>query len=213
MARTEHPEVMEPPRILWNRANLPTSHNVKGDLRQKVGNRRGFTLIEASVMIMIIVILAALIVPKYAAMKSSRDVLSFIDGLPRIASQAREAAISKNETAKITYNQGQQRLDLTLVKTDEPDTLVTSLTVPSSVNLDGFQVAGQTNGPTDFTLQFYADGGCDGGDIETDVANRYRTLVVDTNGVAKLQDGPIPTATTDVWPAGNFLQRATTNAP
>jgi len=172
-----------------------------------VVNRRGFTLIEVTVVITILVILSALLSTRIVAMLASRQVQSFIDGLPRIATQAREAAITQGQTAKLTYDQSQQTLHVAAEQSGQPDKTVADLSVPSNVQLDSFQLAGQTSGAGDFTLRFYPDGHSDGGGIETNSNGSMRSLVVDTNGLAKLVNGPLPAASQDTWTAGDFVHR------
>jgi prepilin-type N-terminal cleavage/methylation domain-containing protein len=171
-------------------------------------NRRGFTLVEMSVVITILVILAALITPNLVTMQTSREVRSFVNALPDIAGRARDTAISEGVTTKLTYDDASHSILLSIEKANEDDTDVTSLTVPTQVQVTGFQADGETRSSGDWTVRFYSDGRSDGGGIETSDAGMIRSLVVDKDGVAKLQPGQLPEESEDRWPAGEYEHRA-----
>lgn len=173
----------------------------------RVKRSRGFTLVEATVIIFIVVILASLISPRIPAFEKSRQVQTFIDGLPRIVTQARINALTSGKTTKITYDQAQKKLVVGQEQTDQGDKTIASLPVPDAVRLASFQLGGQPSGPSDWILNFYADGKCDGGGIEVNDANRLRGLQVSTNGLGRLIDGPLPVAGEDTWSAGELVQR------
>ncbi|AIE87567.1 prepilin-type N-terminal cleavage/methylation domain-containing protein [Fimbriimonas ginsengisoli] len=174
-------------------------------------SRRGFTLIEVSVVITIIVVLAALVTPNLSNMLASRQVRTFVNALPDIAGQTRDAARNQGVTTKLTYDDSAHQLIASIERVNQDDETITSLAVPNPVQIQAFQADGQQKSAGDWTLHFYSDGHSDGGGVETNDAGMLRSLVVDRNGVATLVRGPLPDATEERWPAGDYEHRTTTN--
>lgn len=174
----------------------------------KVSNsRRGFTLIELSAVILLLVILSALILPSVVSQKASWTTRAFVDALPRIAMQTRERAISEGVTTKLTYDGTGKQLVAYEEKTNEADQQFANVSVPDTVQVQNFYLKGQTSSAGDWTLHFYPDGKSDGGAVETNDNGRMRTLVVDKYGIAKLVEGPAPSFDEDRWPAGDYEHR------
>ena len=177
--------------------------------------RKGFTLIEMTVVITILLIIAATIGPRIVAMGNTRNVLSFVNGLGRIASQARESAISENNTAKLTYDASRGVLNVDVEQTNSDgtkgdDKQVGTLTVPAIVQLVDFRVGTDTSSQSDWTVHFYPDGRCEGGGLTSSDAGKIQSLVIDTSGNGSVQDGPLPDTSQDIWQAGTPYTPRTT---
>ena len=87
-------------------------------------------------------------------------------------------------------------------------TINKTLEVPTTLQLNDFQLAGKTVSEPDFQLRFYADGTCDSGGIGFTLANSTQSIVIDDFGRSTVADGSLPDPTSQKWEAGQFEPRA-----
>lgn len=192
---------------------------------------RGFTLIELGVVLLILIIFAALTVPSILSQQNSRDANLFIAALPRFASQAREAAINRQRTVKLVFDESQNQLQMieealptnvqapinTLNPTDntnnsqqdpsDEETTLGTLQVPTSVSIRDFQLKGDASSAADWQLEFFSDGKSLGGGLEVDDAGRPWSLTVSKYGIIELQQANLPQQPDDQWTAGDYEHR------
>jgi prepilin-type N-terminal cleavage/methylation domain-containing protein len=168
------------------------------------GSASGFTLVEMSVVITILVVLASMVAPKVFTMLDTRKIITFVNGLPGIAMEARLAAIKQNQTAKLEYDAGQNRLTVTVSQANADDQQVDYLPVPKFVTVDEFQVAGQPSSASGWTVDFYPDGTSNGGALQTNDKGIIRSLVIDKTGISRAILGPMPDTSQDSWAAGTY---------
>lgn len=170
-------------------------------------HRRGFTLIEMTVVIMILALLAAAIVPNAASAVISNRRRSFRLGVPRLVGEAHNKAVQTGQTVTLTKteNDGFQIATNDGQSDQTVDTLdgVDGVTVESTLDADGSQ------GSSDWQIAFYADGTCDGGTIELgDNGATYRYQVTKaTSKVKLLGEDEDPASGNDRWPAGDLAVR------
>ena len=84
-----------------------------------------------------------------------------------------------------------------------------SVALPNGVSFGEVQLDDKPSTTSDFTLHFYPDGRSEGGGFEMSGGNVTRSLIVDRNGIATLQDGNLPQSLESSWEAGQNEQRAT----
>jgi len=170
-------------------------------------NSRAFTLIELSVVIIIIMVTAALVAPNIDSMKAGIEARNFLASLPQIATQAREDAISRSATTKLTYDDSQRAIIESQEKDGEDDTTLHSYSLPKGMEINDFQLNGQSSNAGDWELRFYSDGQSDSGGIEADDRRRPWSLSIDKYGIAKLQEGTLPSESQTRWSAGDYEHR------
>lgn len=192
---------------------------------------RGFTLIELGVVILILILFSALTVPSIVNEQRSRDANLFIGALPRFASQAREAAINRQRTVKLVYDESQSQLqmieealpsnvqapintfnpnDNTKNRQQDPsdqETTLGTLQVPYGVSVRDFQLKGDASSAADWQLEFFTDGKSLGGGLEVDDAGRAWSLTVSKYGIIELQQGNLPQQPENQWTAGDYEHR------
>lgn len=184
-------------------------------------NRRGFTLVEMSAIIMIVTLFAALAMPSFLARQRTREVTAFFVRLPDLAVYAREVAQRDETTVRIRFDEGQNVFSAER-EGSEPDgsngpnasegdgelSTVRSVGMPGDVKTSNFQQEGQSVNASEWELTFYPDGRSDGGAVELDDNGRIRSVVVAPDGTVRLQQGALPTVDERRWPAGEREQRA-----
>lgn len=83
-----------------------------------------------------------------------------------------------------------------------------SVSLPSGVQIGEIVLDGKPSTSSDFKLHFYPDGRSEGGGFEMIEGSTTRSLTVDRNGLARLQEAELPAATENKWEAGQYEQRA-----
>jgi general secretion pathway protein H len=166
---------------------------------------RAFTLIEISVVILVIALLAAIVMPNLVRMKESRERREFYSRMNRFVSTARESAITENVTLAITL--GSSGRSLVLVEEDvDGERERRSLEFPDGVETSVSDASG-LGATGDWRLRFYPDGGADGGGLEFSDGGRIRSLQVSPDGSVRMADGPAEVRQQEKWQAGDYEKR------
>ena len=189
--------------------------------------QRGITLIEMSVVVVIIMIMATLIQPNYTHLKEGLNQRAFTANLRSEVLKGRSMAIQDGKTVTLGYDGGSSNVTLsepsvdstdssqaaTAVNTlkDQPTEVVHQIAIPSGVTLANFRVGSADIGAGDFKLRFYPDGRCDGGGIELQIGKATQSLKIDVKGYPTYLTGALPDSTNEVWAAGTYEQRNPTN--
>jgi len=168
---------------------------------------RAFTLIELSVVIIILMVTAALVFPNLTSMREGIEARNFLASLPQIASEARETAITKSATTKLTYDDSQKAILISQEKDGEDDKTLKTISLPKGMAIQDFQLNGDTSNAGEWELRFFSDGQSDTGGIEADDNRRAWSLIIDKYGIGKLQEGALPSESQSRWAAGDYEHR------
>ena len=214
--------------------------------------KRGFTLVELSVVIVVLVLFATLILPNLCKQKSVLADRDFYPGVQRIVSYAREQAIGQNITTVVTFDEASNSFtvghetftdqneptdsnitnqpgSLTSVTSTTPpatnpnatttnsatsanvtisnDTVSMTVPMPTTYSIADYQIAGSDKSASDWQLEFFPDGHCDGGLLHFRHGSLEDSVVINTRGKSKIVEGNIPDPTADLWPAGQLAVR------
>ncbi len=185
-----------------------------GRLLGRPAPRAGFTLVEMTAVIAIVVLLAGIAMPNLLARRATREVTAFFVAVPDLAVFARERAQRDGRTVRIVFDDSRQVLSVETQSdaaeaTDEQETSsLRDLPLPEEVQATNFRSEDNAVPSGDWALVFYPDGRSDGGAIEFDDSGRIRSLNVTPDGVARTSEGPLPSVDERRWPAGEREQRA-----
>jgi len=122
-------------------------------------------------------------------------------GTPTASSTGGSSNNSNNQRPTEQSNVGTAQND----RSNDP-TMIT-LPMPTGMQFGNFQLAGANSDASSWRLRFFADGTCDGGAVEFNLAGNVKSLVVNNHGSPKMTDGTIPDTSTLSWSAGNYVQR------
>ncbi|HWA83950.1 MAG TPA: hypothetical protein VG820_10970 [Fimbriimonadaceae bacterium] len=172
-------------------------------------NRRGYTFVEMVVLVAILSLVSFFVMPSLISMKKASDTRETMDGIRRIAADARERAIQNGKPTEIVYDESKMQLQILDVDTDGTNTTdgttdaVRSVDLLAGIEPERLQIDGKDSNTTDFKIAFSPDGHCTGGGIEF----KDFSILVDDDGHSKYIEGALPDPTDEIWQAGNLEQR------
>jgi Tfp pilus assembly protein FimT len=167
-------------------------------------------LIEASVIIVIVGLMAAAIVPKLLAFTRSNEARSFVQKLAAIGGEGRELAITSSKPVDLEYDSTGNQFRLHTLDPEGADKYLDTLKVDSELTPSRFLIGTKDSDPGSWKLNFYPDGSSDGGGVELTQQNNTLSLYVDaTTGIATVTQDQLPDTTVLTWTAGDYIHRAT----
>lgn len=166
--------------------------------------RRGFSLIELSVVVLVLAMLAATVVPRLVALRRGDEVRRFKMKLPALIGEARSRAISSGETAVVQLQASENRFGLAS-GAESSESQAKTISLPGDAAVQKTRI-GRTEGEaSDWEIRFFPDGTCQGGAIEFRIDGSILTLVVDgRSGRAQWTEGGIPPIEDEEWAAGEL---------
>jgi len=168
--------------------------------------RRGFTLIELSVVIVILAMFAAAVVPNMATSIESAKRRSFRVSVLTLARRAKVEAITRGATVNLSLNNG----DFQISSGSETDsTVIGSVSQAPGIEASHFTKAGEELGEGEWLIAFYPDGTSDGGAFQFDEGSDSTSVkIAKKDGRVSVTDGaldPGDTSETE-WEAGGYVQ-------
>ncbi len=172
-------------------------------------NRRAFTLVEVTIVVALIGVMAVAVMPRYAALEAGQQTRDFTSALLRIGADARLIAIESAQTVQVTYDDERRMI---VFESVDPETLATTeektIALPDSVELSAFTLDGKFASATDWTLLFYPDGsGLDAGVEVEDDASVYHVVIEGRDGTATKGEDRLEESGQQEWQAGELEQR------
>jgi type II secretory pathway pseudopilin PulG len=170
--------------------------------------RRGFTYIEAVVIIAITLILASLAMPNLIAMKHSRDEWDFKSRLRSLALECRSRAIDTGDLVNVQYDKEQRTLEASEQKTSGENQPLNTLKIPDGIEATKFSAAQTEDAEAQWSLPFYPDGTSGGGGIEFQSDSAHFSVAVSRrDGKPQLYERGLPDLSRDHWKAGSYAAR------
>jgi prepilin-type N-terminal cleavage/methylation domain-containing protein len=169
-------------------------------------NKRGFTLIELSVVIIVLALIAATVLPRLSTLESSREYRDFRLAVRRLGLEAREQAISRGLPTSVTFDESEQTLNI-VIDSDGEETTLRTVEVVEGVEPARFAADNAETNASEWKLTFYPDGRSDGGGIDFESNGDLFTLYAEKSGSVHFADGEMPDLTSEQWPAGEYEHR------
>ena len=163
--------------------------------------RQAFTLIEMTVVITILAMMAALVVPSVVAMKKSRDVRDREEAIRRLPSQALQAA-RDGKTAVTLRVDGS---DLILEKSspdDQADAEEVKRVSLGSFSVSAARQSGETTDAASFAWKVYPDGTAEAATLTIREGAGTKTLQLTPQGDARWLASGEAEQTSEKWTAG-----------
>jgi prepilin-type N-terminal cleavage/methylation domain-containing protein len=168
--------------------------------------RRGFTLVEMSAAIVVLVLLAALVTPNVVAIERSRLRRTQDAALLRLPIEARNAA--RLERTRMELRIDGAALALERVAADGAEVQeVRRVELGEGLRVRRAERAGEPVDTTSWRWTVYSDGSAEAARIEFEDAGTTRTLLLPADGDARWAESADDTAGDDHWAAGELEQR------
>jgi prepilin-type N-terminal cleavage/methylation domain-containing protein len=172
-------------------------------------NRRAFTLVEVTIVVALIGVMAVAVLPRFAALQSGQATRDFASALLRIGTDARLIAIESGQTVQVRYDDERrvlvfESLDLETLAASEQK----AVPLPALVTLSAFTLDGAFTSEADWNLQFYPDGsGLDAGVEVEDGSYVYHVNIEGRDGAAVRGLDRLEESSEQEWQAGELEQR------
>lgn len=167
--------------------------------------QNGFTLIEISVVVLILAMFAALVLPRVIPLSRGDAVRKFTIELPGAIRTIRADAMNRSESLVLAFDSQQNQL---VIQSAEGQQVGNRIAVPADIEVSGARIGKNDATGTDWELRFYPDGTCDGGGISFSFDGKAQSLqLFAETGAGRWVDGELPEIGTDEWPAGELEQR------
>jgi prepilin-type N-terminal cleavage/methylation domain-containing protein len=169
--------------------------------------KRGFTLIELSVVIVILVLMSATVYLRLVSTESSRAYRDFRLAVRRLGIEAHEEAISRKQIASVAYDESGPALTLMVEGDDQAEAEIRRVELAPGVEATRFSAGDSDSTGAEWRLRFYPDGRSDGGGIELDSSGQTFAMYAEKSGAVHFADGSLPELRDERWPAGEYERR------
>jgi type II secretory pathway pseudopilin PulG len=172
--------------------------------------RRGFTLVEAGIVILLVAISASFIVPRLMPAVNSQRSESFRQDALTLVREARERAVSTGRAiAVVADNSLRSEYDDASAQdesgTEGPPTAIRTRALPEGTELSTLWLGGETVDQSSFRLVFYPAGDATPAVMQFDQGGRlWHILVEGGTGRTSLLEGEYVDEGETKWPAGNL---------
>lgn len=176
-------------------------------------NRRlGFSLVEVTVVLAVIVLIALIMTPRLTAMRESQRVASFRLDAERIFREAKAEAASRRTDLVLTWDEG---LELGEALSDDAEgdgagtggSVLTVQNPDDAAEIEELRVNGATVGTDEWAVGFGANGSVDPAGISYSLNGRQLWIKIDAQGRVTSGEGAMPEESVTDWEAGELEQR------
>ena len=170
--------------------------------------RRAFTLIEATVVIMVLALLAALVVPNVVAIQRSQAVRTLEQKVLRLPAEALNEA-RRNKKAVTLRAEGSDTLVLELAGDEgAAPTEIKRLTLSADLRLDAAHSKGESVDLASWEWTVYPDGSATPGRLDLAEGSKILSLRLPENGeLPRWSTASSTEAGDERWSAGELEQR------
>ncbi len=188
--------------------------------------RRGFTLIEVSVVIVIIALMAAVAFPRLQQMAESQRAANSVNSVERLLKQAREEAVRRQTRTEIVVRGAgfvltapdeappedaplaEEAEEGDVSQDEELGLVIGQASLTDGATISSLTVRGEEVDEQTFAVGFFPDGSSDSAGVEIDVLGRVSHFTVSSaSGGVRRGEGPLPVEEAPDWEAGQNEQR------
>ena len=176
--------------------------------------RRGFTLVEMTVVVAIVAAIAAIVAPRVFVIQRSAESSAAMNKLIAAIETGRSVARTRGDTIAVGLDAATASVNLSTVDEELEEKLNEDIGFGGTLTIDTIERTSmgaeeETEAQKGETLtEFYADGSAQPATVELKIADRAMTIRVRGDGTLDLS-GDISTEATEAekWSAGEIEQR------
>lgn len=179
-----------------------------------MSRRSGFTLVEATAVLVVIVMVALIVVPRFTKMEESQRVASFRLDAERIFREARAEALNRRTDLTLSWDDG---LTLAPAASELPEdgedatgggpAILTVENPFGAAEIEEVRVGGETVSEDEWIVEFGARGSVDPAGFAYSLNDRTFWIKVDAQGRVTSGEGDLPAEEATDWEAGQLEQR------
>jgi len=173
-------------------------------------NRRGFTLVELSVVIVLIALFAATILPKLVVVRDSQRAAAFRTEITRFFREARENAVTRRAVIEVRYDgDSWEMVQLPSETEDAEEEQLSQLGMLAGTSATAFRMNDADVAADEFLVRCYPDGTVTDAVLEWGGEGETYVLNLDgPSGRVTMRRGTIENQAEEDWPAGEIEKRA-----
>lgn len=173
-------------------------------------NRRGFTLVELSVVIVLIALFAATILPKLVVVRDSQRAAAFRTEITRFFREARENAVTRRAVIEVRYDgDSWEMVQLPSETEDAEEEQLSQLGMLVGTSATAFRMNDADVAADEFLVRCYPDGTVTDAVLEWGGEGETYVLNLDgPSGRVTMRRGTIENQAEEDWPAGEIEKRA-----
>lgn len=176
--------------------------------------RLGATMIEMTVVIMILLVTAAAAMPRIVAYENSRKETDTLAKIARLPSEAAAQAASLGVPVRL--RDSGDSLIMEKVTPDASGTVtpdsqadqIKEVELGSTIQIDNAQLDGKIANAGTWIWTVYPDGSSDTGALEIAEGSSKSSMVISDHGTSLWLSGEMPDQTQDIWDAGALATRS-----
>jgi prepilin-type N-terminal cleavage/methylation domain-containing protein len=174
---------------------------------RKTNRYHGFTLIELSVVIVILLLLAALVMPNLYVLRHSRALYDMEAAIARIPQDAGSEARRSHLPVRVRIEGDAFILErIPEAQTDDPVTFQRTA-FSSEIRVERARLGQEDRDTATWQWTVYPDGSAESGGLEFTVGAARRALALYRDGKSQWLTGNLPDTSEEQWPAGEIERR------
>ncbi len=166
---------------------------------------RAFTIVELNVVILIMLLLAALIMPRIAAFQKTRQIKDLEGSIYRLPIEARNESVRAQVPVRLRVDNN--ALVMERVPMGGNPEQVKQVALTSDIQVDSVQKGGQSTDTGSWNWTAYPDGTADSAGIQFVEGTLERSMALPSNGNPVWTLGALTANGPDSWPSGQLVQR------
>lgn len=172
--------------------------------------RRGFTLMEMTVVITVLLLMAAFVVPNMLAIRRSRSILDMEAAIQRLPREAHNEAMKSHQAVALRVENNALVMERVPANEDGGSNQeLKRVSLGEEFNVTRAQNGKESIDVASWKWTTYPDGSADQGGLEFTEGSQTKSLVLPKQGDYTWQEGNLPEPTEEEWQAGEIEKRAT----
>jgi prepilin-type N-terminal cleavage/methylation domain-containing protein len=170
--------------------------------------KRGYTLMEMSVVIVIIALFATMVVPAMAKWRAGNDYRAFPSKLLNLVGKAKQDAIDNKQTRSIGFDATTD--EFRMYWTDPQSNNEQEgqrLALPDGLDMGRMVYLGNDTSADTWQMTFYADGTAEDSGVELRNQDQYLSVSTNSLGQIKMIKDQLPDPSTQRWSGGDLETR------
>jgi prepilin-type N-terminal cleavage/methylation domain-containing protein len=171
-----------------------------------VTRRRGFTLVEVSTVVVVLVLVVSVLAPRLVAMQEGTAFRSALRAVERMPSWCQARAVQTKQTVVLRFDDAGRSFVVEREEEGGGSEQLRTVPLPDGFEAAAFESDGLDSTVLDWRVEFYSDGTANAGAVEFATGGEPWTLRIE-DGRGTLAEGALGGAGPTDWEAGELERR------